>query len=184
MEEESISDANNVTVDTFMHTSNTHRENSNAIFTTENIDKLDKLEDSLEDLTINDAKYYESNTAIKIDSQGDLTRNPDTVIHTSNGNETVTHIRNRGFEQKILSNRTIPGAVLKINPIIGQRLAPIVVVPQTLLTSATKEFVADAGSSGGRPLAKSNGGESGCRSPRNELTPMLGGRQSGGRSDT
>ena len=110
MEEESISDANNVTMDTFMHTSNTHRENSNAIFTTENIDKLDKLEDSLEDLTINDAKYYESNTAIKIDSQGDLTRNPDTVIHTSNGNETITHISNRGFEQKILSNRNIPVA--------------------------------------------------------------------------
>ena len=58
-EEESILDANNVTADTFSHTSNTQRENSNAIFTIEKMDKLDDLADALKDLTINDAGYYE-----------------------------------------------------------------------------------------------------------------------------
>ena len=59
MEEESISDANNVTADTFFHTYNAQIENANAIFTSEKLDKLDDLEDALKDLTINDAKYYE-----------------------------------------------------------------------------------------------------------------------------
>ena len=55
MEEESISDANNVTTDTFSHISNTQRVNANAIFTSEKLDKLDELADKLKYLTINDA---------------------------------------------------------------------------------------------------------------------------------
>ena len=146
MEEESVSDSNKVTTGIFSHTSNIQRENAKLIFTSEKLDKSDDLEGALKDSTINDAKYYESDTATSIDAQGYPTRNPETVTYTINSNEKVTNTSNGTFEQKILSNRTIPGAVLKINPIIGQRLAPIVVVPQTLLTSATKEFVADAGS--------------------------------------
>ena len=55
--------ANNVTADTFSQTFNTLRENANAIFTIEKLDKSDKLADALKDLTMNDAKYYESNSA-------------------------------------------------------------------------------------------------------------------------
>ena len=43
IEEESIADANNVTADTFSHTSNTQREDFNATFTSDNLDKSDKL---------------------------------------------------------------------------------------------------------------------------------------------
>ena len=50
--------------------------------------------------------------------------------------------------KKILSNRTIPVVVPKMNPGIDQRIAPILVAPQTLLTPATKEVVADAASGG------------------------------------
>ena len=84
MEEESISDVNNVTSDTFSHTPNTQRENANVIFTSEKLDKLDELVDAVNNLTINDAKYYESNTATASDEQGNLTSNPETVTHTSN----------------------------------------------------------------------------------------------------
>ena len=63
------------------------------IFTSEKLDKLDELLDAVNNLTINDAKYSESNTAIASDSQGDITLNPETVTHTINGNETVTHTR-------------------------------------------------------------------------------------------
>ena len=55
--------ANNVTADTFSQTFNTLRENATAIFTIEKLDKSDKLADALKDLTMNDAKYYESNSA-------------------------------------------------------------------------------------------------------------------------
>ena len=57
IEEESIADDNNLSVDTFIHTSNTKRENVNAIFTSENLDKLDELVDAVKKLAINDAEY-------------------------------------------------------------------------------------------------------------------------------
>ena len=63
MEEESISEANNITADTFSHTSITQRENANTIFTSEKLHKSDELTDALKDLTIKDVKYYESDTA-------------------------------------------------------------------------------------------------------------------------
>ena len=54
MEEESIMDANDVTVDTFSRAYNTQRENANAIFTSENLDKSDELLDSVKNFKIND----------------------------------------------------------------------------------------------------------------------------------
>ena len=99
MEEESISDVNNVTSDTFSHTPNTQRENANVIFTSEKLDKLDELEDTLKDFTINNAKYYASNSATASDAQGDLTRNLKTVTHTSNRKEKLTDTSNGNFEQ-------------------------------------------------------------------------------------
>ena len=148
VEQESILDVNNVTADTFSHTSNTQRQNSNTIFTSEKLDKSDDLEDALQYLTINDAKYYESNTATAIDAQVDLTCNQETVTHTINGNETVTHISNGYFERKLLSNRNIPVVVPTMNPRVDQSIMPILVAPQTLLTPAMKEVVTDLASGG------------------------------------
>ena len=76
-------DSNNVTDDAFSHDSSSQRVNLNAVFTSEKLDKLDKLVDSIIDLTINDA-IYELNTTTASDEQGDITNNPDTVNHTSN----------------------------------------------------------------------------------------------------
>ena len=100
MEKESIAGANNVTVDTFNHTSSTQRDNENAIFTSEKLDKSDELVDAVNNLTVNEAEYYESNTETTSDTQGDLTRNTETVTCASNMNKTVTHTRNGNFEQK------------------------------------------------------------------------------------
>ena len=143
-EEESILDTNNVTADTFSHTPNTQIENENTIFTSKKLDKSDELVDILNYLTINEAKYYESDTAIASDSQGDPTHDPETVTHNSNRNEKVTHTSNRSFGHKLLSDRTIPVVVTKIDPSIDQRIATIFVVPQTLLMPVTKEVVMDA----------------------------------------
>ena len=68
MQEVSITDSNNVTADTFSHASSAQREKENAIFTGDNLDKLDDLLDVVKNLTINNANYYESNTAIARDA--------------------------------------------------------------------------------------------------------------------
>ena len=85
MEEESITNANNITADTFSHVTSAYRENANTIFTSENIYKYDELVNSVKNLTINDTKYYKSKTATTSDTQGNIKSNPETVTHTSNG---------------------------------------------------------------------------------------------------
>ena len=145
VEEKLLSNANNKTVDAFSHTSNTQAENSNKNFTSEKLDKSDDLSNALKDLTINDSKYYESDTATASDAQGDSTRNLKTVTHTSNGNEKVTSNgnekvtdpSNKNFEQKLLSNLTLPVVFLTINLRIDPRIVTIVVAPQMLLTPNT-----------------------------------------------
>ena len=72
MYEESISDANNFTVDTFSHTSITQRENANTILTSEKKDKSDALVYAIKDLKISDTKYYESNTSTASDAKAIL----------------------------------------------------------------------------------------------------------------
>ena len=64
------------------------------------MDKSDELVDAVNNLAIIDTKYYESNTATASDSQYYLTRNPETVTHTSIRNETYNHTINGKFEQK------------------------------------------------------------------------------------
>ena len=134
MEEGSLTDAKTVTADTFSHASSAQRENVNAIFTSEKLEKLDELVESVKNLTINDTKYYDSSTVPASDSQGGLTSDPETVTHTSN----------RVFEQKILIFRTISVLPPPTNP----GIAEIVLTSPTLLTPATKEVVADAASGG------------------------------------
>ena len=138
IKEGSITDANNVTADTFSHASNAQIENSNAIFTGENLDKLDELVDAVHNLTINDAKYYESNTVTVSDAQDDLTRNLETITYTCNGN----------FEQRLLSYWTIPVLPPEMNPGIDQYIASTLLTIQTLLAPVTKEIAVDAVSGG------------------------------------
>ena len=59
-------------------------------------------------------------------------------MHNSNGN----------CKQKLLSYRTIPVLPPLINPGVDRWIAPIILTPQTLLTSATKEKIMDAGLGG------------------------------------
>ena len=91
---------------------------------------------------------YTSITANTSDSQGDITRNPETVTNTSNGNETVNLSSNGNFEQTLFSNQTIPILPPKMKPGIGQGIVPIELVPQMLLETATKEVVTDVESRG------------------------------------
>ena len=85
-------------------------------------------------MTINDAEYYESNTATVSDAQ---------VYFTSN-NETISHTSNRICEQKLLSFRTIPVFPLPMN--LGR--TAIRLTPHMILMPSTKEIYADAASGG------------------------------------
>ena len=105
------------------------KENANTIYISEKVDKLDELVEAVNILTINDAKYYEPNTATASDAQGGIVRNPETVAHNSNGNETVTHTSNGDFEQQLLSNRTIHVLIPTMKLRIDQRIAPMVLAP-------------------------------------------------------
>ena len=68
----------------FSHASSSHREISNAIFTSKKIERLDKLVKTINNPTIKNSGY-ELNTATMSDAQGDLTSDLDTGTCTSNG---------------------------------------------------------------------------------------------------
>ena len=48
-------DSNNVTADTFSHTSNTQRENTSTIFTSEKVDESNEVVDAVNKLIYNDS---------------------------------------------------------------------------------------------------------------------------------
>ena len=134
MEEQSITNAKNDTVDTFSHAYSAQRENYNAIFTSEMLENSDELVDSVNNLTINDPKHYKSDTVTASDAQGDLTRDSETVTHTSNV----------FFEQKLLSCRTIP----VLSPPTNSDTTTITLIPPALLTHVTKGIFTDVASGG------------------------------------
>ena len=68
----------------FSHASISQIENLDAIFTSEKLEKLDKLVEAINNLTINISGYAFS-TATKNDALGNLTSDPDTVTHNING---------------------------------------------------------------------------------------------------
>ena len=106
-------------MDTFSHASNTQMQNSNGIFKSEKVDKLDELVDAVNNFTIKDTTYYESNTATVSDTQGDLTLNPEIVTHTSN----------KKLEHKLLSYHTIHGFPPRTRLGIDQEIVPIMLMP-------------------------------------------------------
>ena len=78
-------DACNVTEDTFSQTSNTQRDNANAILTSEKLDKSDDLVETLKELTFNYDGYYVSNSANTNDAKVNPASNWKTFTHTSDG---------------------------------------------------------------------------------------------------
>ena len=77
-----------------------------VIFTSEKLDKSDKLVNKINKLTII-GDGYELNKATASDAQGNLTSHPDTINHTSNRLDIVSHNSNVILDQTILSFQTI-----------------------------------------------------------------------------
>ena len=88
---EEKAEAHNVTADNFCQTPvtpNTKGENANMIFTSERLNSSDALAETLKILTINDARYCESD---KNGSKGDPARNPKVATHTSDRKKKIGH---------------------------------------------------------------------------------------------
>ena len=78
-------DAHNVTADNLRQTlvtPNMQGDNKNAILTSKRLNNSDALAETLKGLTINNARYYESDDN---DAKGDPASDPEVVIHTSDG---------------------------------------------------------------------------------------------------
>ena len=124
-------------------------------------------------MIINDAKYYESDTATESDSQGDPIRNPKTVTHTSNGKGKVMYNNKRNFGKTLLSNRTLPVVVPMMNPRIDLMIVLIVVGSQTLLVHETKEVVADTAAHGLIGIRGKLAGMVSAESPKAKFVMLL-----------
>ena len=94
----------------------------------------------LNDLTINDSRYYISNSATANDTKVITESYPKTV---SDRKVKVTGNINKNMQQKLLSNRTLPVVVTAMEPMIDDMIETIGGASHTLSTTATKEVVTD-----------------------------------------
>ena len=77
------------------------------------------------------------------DAKRNPSRNPKTFTDTSDGKEMVAYNINVIFQQKILSNRTLPVVVLMMEPRIDDRIATVGGDYHTLATTAMVEVIAE-----------------------------------------
>ena len=76
-------DSHNVTVDNFSRTSNKQIDNNNTILTSEKLEKLDDMAETLKGLAINNSGYYELGSTNANDAKNNTARNPKMNTHTS-----------------------------------------------------------------------------------------------------
>ena len=136
-------DAQNVTMNNFCHspvTTNTQRENTNTILTSERINYLDVLAETLRGLTINNAGYYH---LYKNDAEADPASNPKVATHTSDEKNKVTDTTNENLQQKLLINRTLPIITMTIDTRITDRVANCGGTPHAHTTTTTKPVITD-----------------------------------------
>ena len=95
-EEKAITDANNITTDTFSPAFSPHRENMNARFAIEKLENSNELVNTVVNTRIKDAGY-ELNPVTMSDTKVEFSSDPDGINHTKNR---ITH-------QNLLSSRII-----------------------------------------------------------------------------
>ena len=115
------------------------------ILTSEKQNKPYALAETLKGLTINDARYYESDPVNANDSKGNPTSDPKVATHTSDGKKRkVMYTINGDLQQKLLSNWNLLIITTKIDPQIDDRIETCGGTPHTLATPTTKEVIMNA----------------------------------------
>ena len=175
-------------MDTFSQTSNTQIENENKILTSEKRDKSDALAEILKGLTINDARYYESDSSNANDAKGDPASDLNIATPTSDRKKRkVTDTSNGYLQQKLLSNWTLLIITTTINPRIDNRVAPCEAYPHKIATPQTMKIITDTACSSarvlrtprrirwtGRDVPTPSNCEIGVRSPRANYQVLIG----------
>ena len=93
------------------------------ILKSDKLDKSDALEEMLKGLTINDAEYYESDSANTNDAKCNPASDPKIATHISDGKKRkVMGTSNGDLQQKLLSNRTLQIITTTMDPWIGDRV--------------------------------------------------------------
>ena len=133
-------------------TTNTQGDNSKVILTSERLNNLDALSETLKvltlDSTVDNSAYYNSD---KNDAEDEPKRNPLVDTHTSDGKKrkvTDTDTTNRNSPQKLLINRTIPTIIPPIDPWITDGVAAVRGTTHAHQTPTLKVIVPDAARSG------------------------------------
>ena len=100
---------------------------------------------NIKGLTINDARYYESESANANDSKGDPARNPKIATQTSDRKKgKVTDTRNGDLQQKLLSNRNLPIITTTMDPQIDDGVTTCGASPHKVATPLTLDIITDA----------------------------------------
>ena len=105
---------------------------------------MDALVETLNNLTINDARYYESDSANVDDAKSDPASDPKAANQTSDGKKRkVTDTSNEDSQQKLLSNRTLLIITTGIGPRIDNRFETCGGTPHVRPTPTSKVVITD-----------------------------------------
>ena len=105
---------------------------------------MDALAETLKGLRINDAGYYESDSANANDEKGDPEIDPKRDTHTSDWMQIkVTDNSNGDLQQNILSNWILPIITSTVDPRIYDRVPTSVASTIKLAASRTTEVITD-----------------------------------------
>ena len=131
-------------------TTNIQGENANEILTSERINYLDALAETLKGLTINNAGYYHLD---KNDAEGNPSSNPKVATHTSDRKKIkVTDTSNGNLQQNLLINWTLLIITMTIDLRIPDSFGTCGGTPHARTTTATKPVIMSAVFSSARIL--------------------------------
>ena len=137
---EEVLDSHNITADNFSHASNTQRDNANTILTSEKLDKLYNLEETLKYLTINYDEYYISNSANINDANAILQAIPKQLLTLVKNRERLQTPATELLKY-LLRNRTFSVVLQTMNPRIDYRIVMIGGASHMISTPATEEVI-------------------------------------------
>ena len=99
---------------------------------------------NIKGLTINNARYYESESANENDSKGDPAKNSKIATHTSDGKKgKVTDTRHGDLQQKLWSNRTLPIITTTMDPRIDDGVTTCRAYPHKIATPLMLDVITD-----------------------------------------
>ena len=96
------------------------------------LDKLDDMAETLNDLTIKNTAYHVSDSANADDANGNPASDPKTVTHASDGKKKLADASNGILQKTLLSNQTLTIVTMIMDPRMDDMIATCRGNPHTL----------------------------------------------------